>query len=90
MARSYGEHVQWEPAEEMILTVTGGAAEKHANPGYWAFLANGFNVTRRDLSRPARSSSTPRLALPPETNHRRRSRPRRTGRTENDAASARH
>src|SRR5947209_14685845 len=33
-------------ADEMILTVSRMSAEKRANPGYRAFLANGFNVTR--------------------------------------------
>jgi uncharacterized membrane protein YvlD (DUF360 family) len=33
-------------AEEAILTVSRLEAEKRANPGYRAFLANGFNVTR--------------------------------------------
>ena len=33
-------------AEAMILTVSRMAAEKQANPGYRAFLANGFNVSR--------------------------------------------
>src|SRR5262245_37435875 len=33
-------------AEEYILTVSRIAAEKKANPGYRAFFANGFNVTR--------------------------------------------
>jgi uncharacterized membrane protein YvlD (DUF360 family) len=33
-------------AEEVILTVSRIEAEKRANPGYRAFLANGFNVTR--------------------------------------------
>jgi hypothetical protein len=33
-------------AEEVILTVSKIAAEKKANPGYRAFFANGFNVTR--------------------------------------------
>jgi uncharacterized membrane protein YvlD (DUF360 family) len=33
-------------ADAMILTVSRMSAEKHANPGYRAFLANGFNVTR--------------------------------------------
>ncbi len=33
-------------AEETILTVSRTDAEKSANPGYRAFLANGFNVTR--------------------------------------------
>jgi len=33
-------------AEAMILTVSRMAAEKRANPGYRAFLANGFNVSR--------------------------------------------
>ena len=33
-------------AEEAILTVSRIDAEKQANPGYRAFLANGFNVTR--------------------------------------------
>jgi uncharacterized membrane protein YvlD (DUF360 family) len=33
-------------AEETILTVSRMEAEKRANPGYRAFLANGFNVTR--------------------------------------------
>jgi uncharacterized membrane protein YvlD (DUF360 family) len=33
-------------AEETILTVSRMEAEKSANPGYRAFLANGFNVTR--------------------------------------------
>jgi uncharacterized membrane protein YvlD (DUF360 family) len=33
-------------AEEVILTVSRFEAEKRANPGYRAFLANGFNVTR--------------------------------------------
>ena len=33
-------------AEEVILTVSRSEAEKRANPGYRAFLANGFNVTR--------------------------------------------
>ena len=30
----------------MILTVSRIEAEKRANPGYRAFFANGFNVTR--------------------------------------------
>jgi len=33
-------------AEHVILTVSRMEAEKHANRGYQAFLANGFNVTR--------------------------------------------
>ncbi len=33
-------------AAETILTVSRTEAEKKANPGYRAFLANGFNVTR--------------------------------------------
>src|SRR3954462_1585277 len=33
-------------ADETILTVSRSDAEKRANPGYRAFLANGFNVTR--------------------------------------------
>ena len=33
-------------ADEVILTASRLSAEKHANPGYRAFLANGFNVTR--------------------------------------------
>jgi hypothetical protein len=33
-------------AEAMILTVSHMSAEKRANPGYRAFLANGFNVSR--------------------------------------------
>jgi uncharacterized membrane protein YvlD (DUF360 family) len=33
-------------ADEAILTVSRVEAEKRANPGYRAFLANGFNVTR--------------------------------------------
>jgi uncharacterized membrane protein YvlD (DUF360 family) len=33
-------------AEESILTVSRVDAEKRANPGYRAFLSNGFNVTR--------------------------------------------
>jgi uncharacterized membrane protein YvlD (DUF360 family) len=33
-------------AEEAILTSSRISAEKHANPGYRAFFANGFNVTR--------------------------------------------
>jgi uncharacterized membrane protein YvlD (DUF360 family) len=33
-------------AEEVILTISRTEAEKEANPGYRAFLANGFNVTR--------------------------------------------
>ena len=33
-------------AEEVILTVSRIDAEKQANPGYRAFFANGFNVTR--------------------------------------------
>src|SRR3954452_623572 len=33
-------------AEESILTASRAEAEKGANPGYRAFLANGFNVTR--------------------------------------------
>ena len=33
-------------ADETILTVSRMDAEKRANPGYRAFLANGFNVTR--------------------------------------------
>jgi uncharacterized membrane protein YvlD (DUF360 family) len=33
-------------ADEAILTVSRTEAEKRANPGYRAFLANGFNVTR--------------------------------------------
>ena len=34
-------------AEHVILTVSRMEAEKGANPGYRAFFANGFNVTRR-------------------------------------------
>src|SRR5262249_53573634 len=33
-------------AEHLILTVSRMDAEKRANPGYRAFLANGFNVMR--------------------------------------------
>ena len=33
-------------ADDVILTVSRTDAEKQANPGYRAFLANGFNVTR--------------------------------------------
>jgi uncharacterized membrane protein YvlD (DUF360 family) len=33
-------------ADEVILTVSRMEAEKQANPGYRAFFANGFNVTR--------------------------------------------
>jgi uncharacterized membrane protein YvlD (DUF360 family) len=33
-------------ADETILTVSRTEAERRANPGYRAFLANGFNVTR--------------------------------------------
>jgi uncharacterized membrane protein YvlD (DUF360 family) len=33
-------------ADEVILTVSKIEAEKRANPGYRAFFANGFNVTR--------------------------------------------
>jgi uncharacterized membrane protein YvlD (DUF360 family) len=33
-------------ADAMILTVSRMGAEKQTNPGYRAFLANGFNVTR--------------------------------------------
>jgi uncharacterized membrane protein YvlD (DUF360 family) len=33
-------------ADAVILTVSRMGAEKRANPGYRAFLANGFNVTR--------------------------------------------
>jgi hypothetical protein len=33
-------------AEAAILTVSRMSAEKHANPGYRSFLANGFNITR--------------------------------------------
>jgi hypothetical protein len=33
-------------ADAVILTVSKLSAEKQANPGYRAFLANGFNVTR--------------------------------------------
>jgi uncharacterized membrane protein YvlD (DUF360 family) len=33
-------------ADEMILTVSRIEAEKRSNPGYRAFFANGFNVTR--------------------------------------------
>jgi uncharacterized membrane protein YvlD (DUF360 family) len=33
-------------ADHMILTVSRMEAEKRANPGYRAFFANGFNVTR--------------------------------------------
>ncbi len=33
-------------ADEVILTVSRMQAEKQANPGYRAFFANGFNVTR--------------------------------------------
>jgi uncharacterized membrane protein YvlD (DUF360 family) len=33
-------------ADEVILTVSRLEAEKRANPGYRAFFANGFNVTR--------------------------------------------
>jgi uncharacterized membrane protein YvlD (DUF360 family) len=33
-------------ADHMILTVSRMDEERHANPGYRSFLANGFNVTR--------------------------------------------
>ena len=33
-------------ADAVILTVSKMEAEKRANPGYRAFFANGFNVTR--------------------------------------------
>jgi uncharacterized membrane protein YvlD (DUF360 family) len=33
-------------ADEVILTISRTEAERKANPGYRAFLANGFNVTR--------------------------------------------
>ena len=33
-------------ADEVILTISRLSAEKRANPGYRAFFANGFNVTR--------------------------------------------
>ena len=33
-------------ADEVFLTASRMEAEKHANPGYRAFFANGFNVTR--------------------------------------------
>src|SRR6185436_3108109 len=33
-------------ADHLILTVSRMEAEKSANPGYRAFLANGFNVVR--------------------------------------------
>ena len=33
-------------ADHVILTVSRMEAEKKANPGYRAFFANGFNVTR--------------------------------------------
>jgi uncharacterized membrane protein YvlD (DUF360 family) len=33
-------------ADHVILTVSRMEAERHANPGYRAFLANGFNVAR--------------------------------------------
>jgi uncharacterized membrane protein YvlD (DUF360 family) len=33
-------------ADEVILTVSRAESEKRANPGYRAFFANGFNVTR--------------------------------------------
>jgi len=33
-------------ADHMILTASHYEAERHANPGYRAFLANGFNVVR--------------------------------------------
>ena len=33
-------------AEEVILTVSRMEAEKKSNPGYRAFFANGYNVTR--------------------------------------------
>src|SRR3954452_17159114 len=33
-------------ADEVILTVSRTTAERGANPGYRAFLANGYNVTR--------------------------------------------
>src|SRR6476661_5901983 len=33
-------------ADHVILTVSRMDAEKHANPGYRAFFANGYNVTR--------------------------------------------
>src|SRR5581483_9938290 len=33
-------------ADEVILTVSRMDAERSANPGYRAFFANGFNVTR--------------------------------------------
>ena len=43
----------------MILTVSRIAAEKKANPGYRAFFANGFNVTRCSCSSAGRCSSGP-------------------------------
>ena len=33
-------------ADHVILTASRSEAERHANPGYRAFFANGFNVTR--------------------------------------------
>ena len=42
-------------ADHMILTVSRMDAEKKANPGYRAFLANGFNVTRPWCSSSGRS-----------------------------------
>jgi uncharacterized membrane protein YvlD (DUF360 family) len=33
-------------ADHVLLTASRVSAEKHANPGYRAFFANGFNVTR--------------------------------------------
>ena len=54
-------------ADHLILTVSRIEAEKKANPGYRAFLANGFNVTRwlvlfgweviLELARPLRASA---------------------------------
>ena len=55
-------------ADHVILTVSRIAAEKKANPGYRAFFANGFNVTRLLVlfgwescsSGPPRSEQAPR------------------------------
>ena len=54
-------------ADEVILTVSRIDAEKRANPGYRAFLANGFNVTRvaRAVRLGGRSSSGPRRSARP-------------------------
>ncbi len=58
-------------AEAMILTVSHIAAEKRSNPGYRAFLANGFNAVRMLVrclpGRAANRARKRRASAPPAT-----------------------